>query len=540
MLGAPRGEYVPPREAAPKRKRAKIDRFVAAPAVNAAARLRAAPAAGATFHLVPAKPDWNCFVQRMGGHARNRLEWEGEADAPLPLAADEDFESDEESEQHLRAALEASRKEYEAAQADEADGADGDSATAEPSAAEPAKPAEAAAELAAAEGAASAAAPTAGDAAAPSATAPAPPLPKPPPKARGRFWLLPCTDDMAMVVAREQQRLAAAGWSLLTSGEAIIARLSNKAALRLHAVAIGLPQMLPDHYATPASATYPCVLKVAAGEHGEGVDIVQNAEEVRKLSRRYDGGWLLQELVVGAEEWACSLLVDRGVIKDAIATKYVYDKEEYIWPHVRELRDYRKSSRDVPAAHLTTFGAFLHAYSGVCNFNYKVRPDGRLCIFEINTRIGADLACDVPPPLLRSFFQKMDETIAPQAEANLPVADSTDDDSDDALPLSERRLDEPAAPAAPPPPVRKKAKGSKPVSRQASTAAAPPDAPPAAAPPAAPPAAAGGGGGLVGRRGAAAEAEAEALAEAVAEALPRRLTEAEAVAEATASAGGRR
>ena len=59
--------------------------------------------------------------------------------------------------------------------------------------------------------------------------------------------------------------------------------------------------MLPDHYATPASATYPCVLKVAAGEHGEGVDIVQNAEEVRKLSRRYDGGWLLQELVVGAE-----------------------------------------------------------------------------------------------------------------------------------------------------------------------------------------------------------------------------------------------
>ena len=55
---------------------------------------------------------------------------------------------------------------------------------------------------------------------------------------------------------------------------------------------------------------------------------------------------------MGAEEWACSLLVDRGVIKDAIATKYVYDKEEYIWPHVRELRDYRKSSRDVPAAHL--------------------------------------------------------------------------------------------------------------------------------------------------------------------------------------------
>lgn len=35
-------------------------------------------------------------------------------------------------------------------------------------------------------------------------------------------------------------------------------------------------------------------------------------------------------------------------------------------------------------------------YSGFINFNYKLRPDGEMCIMEANARIGADLACDVP------------------------------------------------------------------------------------------------------------------------------------------------
>ena len=54
----------------------------------------------------------------------------------------------------------------------------------------------------------------------------------------------------------------------------------------------------------------------------------------------------------------------------------------------------RATTDDVPAEHLATMKAFLAEFSGICNFNYKLRPEGGMCIFEVNARIGADLACD--------------------------------------------------------------------------------------------------------------------------------------------------
>ena len=51
---------------------------------------------------------------------------------------------------------------------------------------------------------------------------------------------------------------------------------------------------------------------------------------------------------------------------------------------------------------------FMVGFDGICNFNYKLRPDGRMCIFEVNARMGADLGCDVPPPMMRAFFDKLD------------------------------------------------------------------------------------------------------------------------------------
>ena len=66
----------------------------------------------------------------------------------------------------------------------------------------------------------------------------------------------------------------------------------------------------------------------------------------------------------------------------------------------------------MPKAHLDTFKQFLSGFSGICNFNYKLRQDGSkdggLCIFEVNARIGADLACDVPRRRAAALFSKLD------------------------------------------------------------------------------------------------------------------------------------
>jgi carbamoylphosphate synthase large subunit len=104
-----------------------------------------------------------------------------------------------------------------------------------------------------------------------------------------------------------------------------VRKLSDKVALYAHAEALGMRSVLPKRYASTASAAYPCVLKAAHGAYGEGTDIVHSAAEVRRLSPGGLGGeYLLQELVVGAQECATSLVVADGRIIDCICTTYEY------------------------------------------------------------------------------------------------------------------------------------------------------------------------------------------------------------------------
>ena len=39
----------------------------------------------------------------------------------------------------------------------------------------------------------------------------------------------------------------------------------------------------------------------------------------------------------------------------------------------------------------------------------QVRKDGEIVIFEINTRMGADLGCDVPASMLRELMRTLDD-----------------------------------------------------------------------------------------------------------------------------------
>ena len=88
-------------------------------------------------------------------------------------------------------------------------------------------------------------------------------------------------------------------------------------------------------------------------------------------------------------------------------SRYTYDREVFVWPFVQELKAQRRSA-EPPAAHLDVMRAFVTEYSGVCNFNYKVRASGDIAIFEVNTRVGGDLAEDVPRGRARAFFERLE------------------------------------------------------------------------------------------------------------------------------------
>lgn len=116
-------------------------------------------------------------------------------------------------------------------------------------------------------------------------------------------WLLPCKDDTAVEIAKHQDALRALGWKVLTCQPHVVSRIGQKANLHAYAKSLNLLEHLPQHYSSPDTAKYPCMLKAAVGEHGKDVFIVHSAAEVRKLavggfpgSVKSGRQWLLQEI----------------------------------------------------------------------------------------------------------------------------------------------------------------------------------------------------------------------------------------------------
>ena len=189
--------------------------------------------------------------------------------------------------------------------------------------------------------------------------------------------------------------------------------LGSKSGLRDHAERFGLLEHLPAYFMDASTAQYPCVLKNATGVYGKDCHIVRSASEVDAILQGKSIGeeWVMQEMMPGRYEYSTSLLVVEGEIVWDACTRYEYDRDEYVWPHVTEHED-KRSFPPTPPAHLAAMTAFLACegwrYSGFCNFNYKLRADDSMAIFEINSRIGADFACDIPRPRARAALEMLD------------------------------------------------------------------------------------------------------------------------------------
>eukprot|EP00928_Gymnodinium_smaydae_P033806 TRINITY_DN24112_c0_g1_i2.p1 TRINITY_DN24112_c0_g1~~TRINITY_DN24112_c0_g1_i2.p1 ORF type:complete len:308 (+),score=20.70 TRINITY_DN24112_c0_g1_i2:153-1076(+) len=234
----------------------------------------------------------------------------------------------------------------------------------------------------------------------------------PVPIAENPCWLLPSSDDTSIRIAERQAELIEAGWLLFTCAPEVVRTLNDKARLWEHASRLDLARYLPRHYSvtTPADASYPCILKSATGEFGKDCHIVRCEDDVRHhLSQRGAARceWLLQELIAGKMEYSVSLIVQHGKILESACTQYEYDRDEYVYPNVKQVR---KMSISAASEHLSIMERLLEGYTGICNFNYKLANNSvhELRILEVNTRVGGDLAVDVPRDRARELYERVD------------------------------------------------------------------------------------------------------------------------------------
>jgi len=286
-------------------------------------------------------------------------------------------------------------------------------------------------------------------------------------------WLVAAQDDAAERIAEHQEELRQLGWKVFHCERPVVETLRDKFALQELAAKLGLMRHMPAFYRLPGDAMYPCILKPARGTFGKDTRIVSCSEEVIRLTRpdkvyqaerqveqeaeytsRYleqaghygwdeeqeeeqeeddwaermdrmdeavrqmveeseweevEPSWVLQELIPGRHEFSTTLLVDSGRILDVAGTRYEYDAEVYVWPRVELVKT---EYVGVPEEHLKIMEPMLEGFSGICNFNYKLREDGSIAILEVNPRVGGDLVFDVPRSKARAMLEKLDAMFA--------------------------------------------------------------------------------------------------------------------------------
>ncbi|CAE8698712.1 unnamed protein product [Polarella glacialis] len=149
--------------------------------------------------------------------------------------------------------------------------------------------------------------------------------------------------------------------------------------------------------------TWPLAASVMSSQLEDSYATLQKAAAVQKFRTLFYGPTWLRELVEAPE--IQYFYADSGA-------------EQYVWPHVREVS---RRTCSIPANHLAVMRELLEEFQGICNLNYKVRDNGEICVFEVNARVGADLACEAPRSKSRALFETLDALSRVTAAPASPV-----------------------------------------------------------------------------------------------------------------------
>lgn len=159
-----------------------------------------------------------------------------------------------------------------------------------------------------------------------------------------------------------------------------------------YAAAQGFGTWCPTVHEDVDQVRFPCVVKRTDLNGSVGVNVAHSWRGLEALlggSRELPPNTVIQSFIYGAKEYATYLMLEEGeILWDA---SFCYEME--FSDIVRRPGSAPARRVDTPRRILAQFGSFLRPlrYSGPCNVDYKIRPDGDAAIFEVNPRLGGSL-----------------------------------------------------------------------------------------------------------------------------------------------------
>jgi hypothetical protein len=182
-------------------------------------------------------------------------------------------------------------------------------------------------------------------------------------------------------------------WRSLSPDRASIRALGDKRQFAIYMAANGLGDYCPTTYAGPADAVFPCVMKRLDLASSRGIVVVNSRAEFENHLQSdifHRQQYTLQALVAGTVEHATYC-----ICKDGAVLWHCTFLTEVAHPDTVKSEDnvLRRWKIETPGPIVRQIEKVLAplAYSGPCNLDYKLGPDGKIRIFEINPRLGGSL-----------------------------------------------------------------------------------------------------------------------------------------------------
>lgn len=173
-----------------------------------------------------------------------------------------------------------------------------------------------------------------------------------------------------------------------------------------YAAAQGFAAWFPEVYADIGRIRFPCVVKRVDLNGSIGVDVAHSRRGLEALlgdGLELPPDTILQSFIYGSHEYATYLMLKDGEILWDASFRYEMEFADII----RRPGSAPVRSIGTPSRAMEQFQAFLRPlrYSGPCNVDYKLRPNGEAVIFELNPRLGGSLMKPVNVGLLRSVVR---------------------------------------------------------------------------------------------------------------------------------------
>ncbi|QIJ74389.1 hypothetical protein GU700_07235 [Methylobacterium sp. NI91] len=192
-------------------------------------------------------------------------------------------------------------------------------------------------------------------------------------------------------------------FALCPSSEAL-ETLADKAMFAAYVKRHGLEALSPKVYDTVDEAVFPLLVKPTKLNAGSGIKLIHNRdqyEDFRASATFSSRPHILQAYLEDDQDYGTHLLCRDGRIVWHQSFRYVLPPNSPIRGPVTHLTSEVCSLEDEQIKALEQFVMPLK-FSGPCNVDHKIAPDGSVCVLEINPRIGGSL---ILPANLASLTQ---------------------------------------------------------------------------------------------------------------------------------------